>query len=285
MTEAFSFAVTGTDGEARTLRNAIPGVYEAVDGALGEILEATGPETVVMVVSDHGFGPEERGELIYEIEKDALLEAIAAGGAFDAYPTGPGSIRIRLREGVEDPGVFKGGPSASTWCEALAAKVLSLRYADSDEDVFDAQCKDGELLVILRKDRGTEMPTALVSKPGNVQAEGLLSYHSVSGSHRIDGIVALRGPGIRKGYTLPDTSVLDVAPTALHLLGLEVGAGMEGSVIVEALEPGYLEAHPIVKEADQVGAEGGKKTTSKEPPIPEEVLDRLRALGYESSAQ
>lgn len=35
----------------------LPALYEQVDGAVGEVLERAGPDTLVLVMSDHGFGP------------------------------------------------------------------------------------------------------------------------------------------------------------------------------------------------------------------------------------
>jgi predicted AlkP superfamily phosphohydrolase/phosphomutase len=47
------------DGElARKYRGVIPEFYEKIDSAIGDMLSIAGNETTVMVVSDHGVGPE-----------------------------------------------------------------------------------------------------------------------------------------------------------------------------------------------------------------------------------
>ena len=51
-----SFGLTGT-AESEVLGQVIPGTYEQLDVLLGELLEATDPETSVIVLSDHGAGP------------------------------------------------------------------------------------------------------------------------------------------------------------------------------------------------------------------------------------
>jgi predicted AlkP superfamily phosphohydrolase/phosphomutase/tetratricopeptide (TPR) repeat protein len=50
------------------------------------------------------------------------------------------------------------------------------------------------------------------------------------------GILCLRGPGIRKDELAHGASIVDVAPTVLSLLGLPVGDDMDGKVILDAFE-------------------------------------------------
>lgn len=54
--------------------------------------------------------------------------------------------------------------------------------------------------------------------------------------HREHGILAMRGPGIRKGVTLSGITLLDIAPTILALFGLPVGRDMDGRVLREAFD-------------------------------------------------
>src|ERR1700686_4795819 len=52
--------------------------------------------------------------------------------------------------------------------------------------------------------------------------------------HRDFGILAIRGPGIKKDELLHGSSVLDVAPTILAIYGLPVGEDMDGKVLSQA---------------------------------------------------
>ncbi len=49
-----------------------------------------------------------------------------------------------------------------------------------------------------------------------------------SGNHRPEGFAVARGPGFEAGELPPDATVLDLAPTALDLLGLDPLPGMRG---------------------------------------------------------
>src|SRR5262249_40172622 len=55
-------------------------------------------------------------------------------------------------------------------------------------------------------------------------------------SHREFGVLAMSGPGIRKGAAVQAPRLLDIAPTALTLLGLPVGADMDGRALTETLD-------------------------------------------------
>jgi hypothetical protein len=64
------------------------------------------------------------------------------------------------------------------------------------------------------------------------------------GRHMANGLLAVWGPAAAEGARLPESSIVDVAPTVLALLGLPAGADMDGRVVAEAFSPAYLAAHP-----------------------------------------
>jgi predicted AlkP superfamily phosphohydrolase/phosphomutase len=48
------------DGSDPGLTSAVQNAYSCVDGLIGQVLQAAGPDSDVMLVSDHGFGPQTR---------------------------------------------------------------------------------------------------------------------------------------------------------------------------------------------------------------------------------
>ena len=63
--------------------------------------------------------------------------------------------------------------------------------------------------------------------------------------HRSMGTIIAAGPGIRRDELIHGSSILDIAPTILHLLGLPVPEDMEGRVLLHALEqPAVIESVP-----------------------------------------
>ncbi|MBA2565415.1 MAG: alkaline phosphatase family protein [Gemmatimonadetes bacterium] len=102
---------------------------------------------------------------------------------------------------------------------------------------------------------------------------------NVSGSHRMEGILAVRGPQVARGRTVTGARLVDVAPTVLHLMGLPVPDDMDGRVLRE-LFAGAGDASRDVKFEAGRGAfaqEDGFELGAEEE---EEVEERLRQLGY-----
>jgi len=61
-------------------------------------------------------------------------------------------------------------------------------------------------------------------------------HHPVkSGTHRVEGMLIARGPGIKVGR-VEGARIQDIAPTLLHLLGASADPGMDGRVLLEALD-------------------------------------------------
>ncbi len=107
--------------------------------------------------------------------------------------------------------------------------------------------------------------------------------------HRLNGVLLMWGPQVKRGVTLNGASVLDITPTVLALMGLPVAKDMDGRPITEAIDDGFLRANPI-RTIDSYEAEGvapydlaesesgGPETAGSE--VDEAMLARLKALGY-----
>lgn len=95
-----------------------------------------------------------------------------------------------------------------------------------------------------------------------------------SGCHRREGIFIAQGAGIRSGVTLPEASILDLAPTMLHLLAEPVPRIMDGRVLTEAL------ADPAPIRYSEDGGAGIAAEQGFDAAEAEQIEDRLRGLGY-----
>jgi predicted AlkP superfamily phosphohydrolase/phosphomutase len=113
-------------------------------------------------------------------------------------------------------------------------------------------------------------------RPGYIPAEAA----GPAVEHRHFGILVLAGPGIKPGETIYGASILDIAPTVLHLFGLPVGADMDGKVLVTALErPGTVAAIPSWD--DRPGDAGTHPPGAQLDPVAAaEAMKQLVALGY-----
>jgi hypothetical protein len=100
-------------------------------------------------------------------------------------------------------------------------------------------------------DRGLGRLVAALPEPRVVL---IVSDHGMSpqpgnfiwpGWHDERAVLVISGGPIRKGAMLERADYLDLLPTMLYLLGLEIPAGLPGRVLEEAIEPDFLARHPV----------------------------------------
>ncbi|MGA2589074.1 MAG: alkaline phosphatase family protein [Bryobacteraceae bacterium] len=98
--------------------------------------------------------------------------------------------------------------------------------------------------------------------------------------HRHFGVFALRAPGALRGERIYGASVLDIAPTVLHLFGIPAGLDMRGKVLLNAFENQQL--LPPVPSWDEIAGEDGRHPPERQYDgvASAESLRQLVALGY-----
>lgn len=98
--------------------------------------------------------------------------------------------------------------------------------------------------------------------------------------HRPLGMLAMAGPGLKRGDRVYGANILDIAPTALTILGVPVGADMDGRVLVEAFErPPQFER---VFSWDDLQGEAGMHPAGMrvDPFEARDAMNQLADLGY-----
>jgi len=167
-----------------------------------------------------------------------------------------------------------------TWPQELAPEMVSAfapliesYYERIDEIVGEVLTHRGsQTLVVLCSDHG------FAGHSGYPGFEGELAV-GVS-MHREDGIVIIAGPGVARGARIDGASILDVTPTVLAALDIPLGEDMDGRLLSAAFETRWLEQHPVTFiETHETGEETGD-TEPIPSPVDEEVIERLKTLGY-----
>jgi predicted AlkP superfamily phosphohydrolase/phosphomutase len=199
-----------------------------------------------------------------------------------------GNIVVNLR-GREEHGVVE-PEEYDAVRTAIVERLLELRAPDGSrivaavhrrEDLFAGACL--ELLpdlIVEFEDYAWLGKGALTYRTDEIWDEIAIadgSPESYVGSHRHDGVFALRGPAARAARL--DARIEDVAPTILYLLGEPIPPELEGRVLLEGIDEALLDERlPEYSEEEATVAVGGRRVYAAD--AGDEVEARLRGLGY-----
>ena len=151
------------------------------------------------------------------------------------------------------------GADIPAGCPETVRGVMDATYVQVDRWL-------GEVLETLPR-RAT---VVLVSDHGMQPIEG-------GGHHAPFGLFVASGDGLRRGGTFHGATVLDVAPTMMHLLGSRVPLDMDGKVMASIFESEWLNAHlPSYVDVDTTFSFDGEAPTEAS----EDALEQLKSLGY-----
>jgi len=157
----------------------------------------------------------------------------------------------------------------------LADRFMGVRDSSQDDGLFASVLKGEDMFPDARFEPVPDL--VIVSK------EGYLVSHKVArkvliehggGTHRPEGVLIAAGPQIASGVSLDAMSIVDLAPTILHLMGLEVPKDMDGRVVHEI----FRTSAPVrYGEPSGVHPQADDQLTDEERL---EVEQRLHGLGY-----
>jgi predicted AlkP superfamily phosphohydrolase/phosphomutase len=294
------------EGEYARIREMAWDYYRTVDEILGETLELYGDSATILICSDHGFTAtrevvyintwlEKMGYLSWKPETEMvddgsqeLESGVYRSVGFDpaktrayALTASSNGIYINVKGRRDDTGIPP--QDYDRFREELIDKLLT-------------QCLDpatGEPLitqVTTREDAfwGPNMSNAPdltleLRDYGFVSVRRTSTIHAarplILGTHHPDGILLARGKGIRKNARIESAHLVDIAPTALYAMNLEIPADLQGRVIDEMFTREHLESHRQ--------SVGGATEAAEAVPVPagvpeedEEIIEKMKALGY-----
>lgn len=289
------------------IRNLCLEYFRQLDGFLADMVRIAGPDTRVLIVSDHGFGPtwdifylnvwlQQQGYLQWGVEGAPLddSEKILATrmktqyGLLDwnktvAYALTPSSngIYIRKSKGPGQPGI---GPEAyESFRRELIKSLLSFADPETGEPIVKRVMTREEVFSGSQMHLAPDL-TLVLRDHGFISilnADSALKRRTEpKGMHRPEGIFIAAGPGIQQGLVIPKLSIVDVCTVLLYSLGLEIPTDLEGRLPTEIFEISFLESHPpkVGKPVGSVSTGATEDSLSGEDEAA--VLSRLKALGY-----
>ncbi len=231
--------------------HAIRDYYLFLDREVGELLSHVDPETTVLVVSDHGAKAMAGGVCVNEwlMEKGYLhLQEKPAG----VVPFGKAKVdwkrtmawgeggyysRIFLNvKGREPEGVIE--PSNYERVREELRKGLEAITDERGGNIGTKVYKPEEVYPESRRippDMIVYFGNLSWRSVGSIGLGSILTFENDTGpddaNHDTHGIFIMKAQGVESRGRRDGLNLLDVAPTVLHQMGLEVPADMEGKVI------------------------------------------------------
>ena len=249
--------------DTEKFKDTIKETYQRMDGFLAEIREKIGDEkdTVLMVISDHGFTNFTRGVNInawlrdegYLFLKD---DAHTCGDWFagvdwertKAFTLGLTGVFIN-RKGREAKGIVEKGPELDALTKEIADKLEALVDPKNGKRVVKEafhtkQLHDGpyadmapEILVGYEKGFRHSWDCATGSVSEEIFSDNTKSW---SGDHCVDPRLV---PGVfwcNRPINTDEPNILDMAPTAMDLFGIPVPKYMQGSPLFGERKPAKI---------------------------------------------
>jgi predicted AlkP superfamily phosphohydrolase/phosphomutase len=235
-------------------RNAIEELYVRNDALVGRVMARMRDGDVLMVISDHGFSSFRRGVnlnawfhdngfLTLRSDGDASAEWLRGvdWSRTRAYALGLTGVFLNVK-GREAQGIVEPGREASELKAELVAKLSGLKDADTGQvgirEAFDTAAlyhgpylgNAPDLLIGYNAGYRTSWDCATGVVAGPVFEDNVKAW---SGDHCIDPRLV---PGVffcSHGIDRRDPALIDIAPTALQLFGLEPPKHMEGKPLFD----------------------------------------------------
>jgi predicted AlkP superfamily phosphohydrolase/phosphomutase len=229
----------------RDYGDAIYEFWRAMDRRLGEVLSLLPKDATVMIISDHGFGPIYREvNTMNWFASSPLNQYVLTHKVPDVFITN-GIFRYRL--GTNHPMSAEYEKFRSMFiheAQALTDPATGGRPIErvvKREEMYSGRVvsKAPDLLMI-------EAPNCYIGTGDMSKAlEPVTGLHSTTYSayHRPNGIFVIKGPNVRTGE-LQGASLLDIAPTILHVMGQSVPVEMDGRVLSAVFDPKWLDKNP-----------------------------------------
>jgi predicted AlkP superfamily phosphohydrolase/phosphomutase len=276
--------------------------FRQLDGFIGQLVEAAGPNVQVFLASDHGF------TATTEVVR---INAYLAEKGWLKWKPVPDTDEGRRRE--DSMFAFLDWSETIAYCRTPSSNGISIRVAREPgqtgiapqdyeatrnrlirdlEDFTDPAT--GERIIAEIHKREDVFPGAAMTDAPDLQLVlrdfGFVSIKNklpvveprteVAGTHHPDGVFLAYGPGIARGKQLGRRQIMDVGATLLYSLGLPVPSDFEGVVPENMFTTEHKALNPIVIGAATAGAAGDDGSAAMADDEKAQIMAQLQLLGY-----
>ena len=206
----------------------------------------------------------------------------------EAYSLGNvGQIYINLA-GREPSGCVQPGEEYEQTRSRIMERLLELRDPDTGENVVEAVYRREDIYAGDYLDKAPD----IVFMPTRLEYFGFGEYEfgshkiieamerGISGTHRMNGIFLAYGAHVKPGTKVAGASLVDLAPTILHLMSASIPEQMDGRILEEAISPDFQPLDVAMDETWTAGDDGFGDDQGLTEDQKRVVAERLRGLGY-----
>lgn len=203
--------------------------------------------------------------------------------AFSASRTQQG-IYINLK-GRQPQGIVEPGREYEAIRELLIAELRMLSDPETGKPMVNEvfrreEVYDGPFL--------TYAPDIMfLLQGGRYQADDILSKEifedcssKMTGTHRMEGVVAVKGRKIKKKWQIKNANMIDLAPTILYSLGMPVPDDMDGKVLIDIFTGDFVAAHSVQYTKAPYSEIGKGEDAAYSAEEADLMSQKLKDLGY-----
>ncbi len=242
--------------------DSIERVYRKCDQFVGEVMARVGPDTPILIVSDHGFHSFRQSvnlntwlvqngfmALQGQAPGEKKLQDLFGGGTFwenvdwsrtKAYAMGLGQIYVNLK-GREGRGIVEPGQQSREVQDALAAQMMTMTDPKTGEKMVEAVYKSAdvysgeyvknaaELQVGLADGYRVSWQSTLGGSPPGLVYPNMKKWSGDHGSYdykQTAGVLISN-----RAVAVGGLQIIDIAPTVLKFFGLPIPSDIDGKPI------------------------------------------------------
>ncbi|MFQ6081909.1 MAG: alkaline phosphatase family protein [Candidatus Aminicenantia bacterium] len=258
--------------EIKKFGNLIPQNYIYQDFIIGKYLSQAGPNTLVIVVSDHGM---KRGNYLPRVifsQVEKLWKDTGLDNSVLNTQSRVNFLQLTIKESANR--------------NKIISLLSQIKIGNKKSQLFKISLKKNNNIYLgINNPMEVEFNSSIFLNEKTIgQLSDYAQIKERSADHSLYGVLIMKGKEIKKGYQLKECSVLDIVPTLLYLLSLPVGKDMDGQVLVEGITSKFLAKNPInfiesyELEKDLIPLK--ENQIKRDESTDKKLIEQLRALGY-----